>query len=302
MVLEETLDDLRADPDARRAVIAAYARLERAFASAGLARRRHETAEEYVPRALAALEVDMQAVRTLTDLYTVAKFSHHPVSDEMKLEAVSALERIRDDLRDAAARAAEAVVGPELRPASEKPRDRRDSEAELAPKRPPPSLPAPGRSSLRPRLRRAPPAGANRTRDPHIRARRLRRRPPAAGRRASPLVPSATPLRPRERPPVRNGARPRDARPARDATPHSRSPAPSTSTTACARSCASSLTGSSGRGTTSPWTPQPERSRVTARRGRVGARPRRPPAPRRPARAGNAVPELARIVEALEDA
>ena len=57
-VLDETLDDLRAEPDPRRAVIAAYARLERSFAAAGLPRRAEETAVEYVPRALDGLEVD----------------------------------------------------------------------------------------------------------------------------------------------------------------------------------------------------------------------------------------------------
>ena len=38
-VLEETLDDLRAERDPRRAVIAAYARLERTLAAFGLPRR-----------------------------------------------------------------------------------------------------------------------------------------------------------------------------------------------------------------------------------------------------------------------
>jgi Domain of unknown function (DUF4129) len=106
-VLDETLDDLRAEPDPRRAVIAAYARLERSFAAAGLPRREQETAVEYVPRALEGLEVDAAAVRKLTDLFTTAKFSQHPIDDSMKLEAVSSLERIRDDLRAAAARAPE---------------------------------------------------------------------------------------------------------------------------------------------------------------------------------------------------
>jgi Domain of unknown function (DUF4129) len=112
-VLDETLDDLRAEPDPRRAVIAAYARLERSFAAAGLPRRAEETAVEYVPRALDGLEVDPEAVRTLTGLFTTAKFSHHPVDDGMKLEAISALERIRDDLRAAAARTAEPPGEPE---------------------------------------------------------------------------------------------------------------------------------------------------------------------------------------------
>src|SRR5438552_6898595 len=41
-VLEDTLDDLRAEADPRRAVIAAYARLERALATQGLGRRAAE--------------------------------------------------------------------------------------------------------------------------------------------------------------------------------------------------------------------------------------------------------------------
>jgi Domain of unknown function (DUF4129) len=106
-VLDETLDDLRAEPDARRAVIAAYARLERSFAAAGLPRKRHETAVEYVPRVLAALEVDAGPAETLTGLFTTAKFSQHPVDEEMKLRAIASLEHIRDDLRAAAERAEE---------------------------------------------------------------------------------------------------------------------------------------------------------------------------------------------------
>ena len=119
-VLDETLDDLRAEPDARRAVIAAYARLERAFAAAGVPRRRQETAEEYVPRALRGLEVDGRAVRALTDLFTTAKFSQHPITPAMKLEAISCLERIRDDLRAMAERADQPEPVPELpeRPAT----------------------------------------------------------------------------------------------------------------------------------------------------------------------------------------
>ena len=56
-VVEETLDDLRAERDPRKAVIAAYARLERALAAYGLPRRASEAPEEYVVRILGDLEV-----------------------------------------------------------------------------------------------------------------------------------------------------------------------------------------------------------------------------------------------------
>ncbi len=106
-MLDESLDDLRAEPDARRAVIAAYARLEHTFAASGLARLRQETTEEYVGRILGKLDVDARLVRRLTDLFTRAKFSQHAVDEAMKQEAIDALAQIRDDLRAAARRQVE---------------------------------------------------------------------------------------------------------------------------------------------------------------------------------------------------
>lgn len=103
-VLAETLDDLRREKDPRRAVIAAYARLERALAAHGLPRRSAETQEEYVARILGQLDVGRSAVRRLTDLFTRAKFSSHDVDARMKDEAIAALERVRDELRASFAR------------------------------------------------------------------------------------------------------------------------------------------------------------------------------------------------------
>ena len=57
-VLDDTLDDLRAETDPRRAVIAAYARLERVLAAHGLPRRAPRDARRVPRRAsLAELEV-----------------------------------------------------------------------------------------------------------------------------------------------------------------------------------------------------------------------------------------------------
>jgi hypothetical protein len=101
--LDDTLDDLRAEPDARRAVVAAFARLERAAAAAGVPRAAAETADEYVPRVLSELEVDVHAVRALGHLFAEAKFSQHAIDTAMKMDAIAALERVRDDLRPAPA-------------------------------------------------------------------------------------------------------------------------------------------------------------------------------------------------------
>ena len=97
--LDESLDALRAEPDPRRAVIAAYARLERVLGSHGFARRPDETPEEYLTRILDRLRVDSTSVRRLTDLFTEAKFSRHVVDATMKEDAIDALSSVRDELR-----------------------------------------------------------------------------------------------------------------------------------------------------------------------------------------------------------
>jgi len=104
--VDESLDDLRAEPDPRRAVIAAYARLERVLAGHGLPRKPAEAPLEYLGRMLAELSVSDRAARALTDLFERAKFSQHAVGPEMKDEAIDALETVRDDLLAAQALAA----------------------------------------------------------------------------------------------------------------------------------------------------------------------------------------------------
>jgi hypothetical protein len=104
--LEDTLDDLRAETDPRRAVIAAYARLEHVLAAHGLPKRAAETPKEYLTRILPELEVERGSVRRLTDLFTRAKFSQHDVDSGMKEEAIDALSTVRDELRATAARRA----------------------------------------------------------------------------------------------------------------------------------------------------------------------------------------------------
>jgi len=97
--LDESLDDLRADTDLRRAIIAAYARMERALAAAGLPRHHAEAPLEYLERALLALDASAGAVRRLTDLFEWARFSQHEPDPSMRDEAVDALVAVRDELR-----------------------------------------------------------------------------------------------------------------------------------------------------------------------------------------------------------
>jgi uncharacterized membrane protein len=97
--IETTIDDLRSERNARRAVIAAYALMERTLAAHGLARHRAEAPLEYLANILRGLRVRESAVRSLTSLFEYAKFSGHEVDAGMKEEAIDALVAIRDDLQ-----------------------------------------------------------------------------------------------------------------------------------------------------------------------------------------------------------
>ena len=100
--LDESLADLRAEPDPRRAIIAAYAHMERVLAAAGLPRRPAEAPFEYLERALVDLDATAASARCLTDLFRIAKFSDHPVDAQAKEDAIAALEAVRDELRGGA--------------------------------------------------------------------------------------------------------------------------------------------------------------------------------------------------------
>ncbi|MEO5632393.1 DUF4129 domain-containing protein [Gaiella sp.] len=100
-VLEETLDDLRAETDPRKAVIGAYARMERTLGAYGLPRLPAEAPDEYLQRIFADLEVSRRSVSRLTALFSWAKFSGQDVATEMKQEAIAALEAVGNELRAA---------------------------------------------------------------------------------------------------------------------------------------------------------------------------------------------------------
>jgi NADH:ubiquinone oxidoreductase subunit 6 (subunit J) len=97
-VLSDSLDDLRAERDPRKAVIRAYARMEQTFAAYGVPREEHETPLEYVARVLDSLHVSSFAVRRLVQLFERAKFSPHTIESSMKDDAIEALAGLRAEL------------------------------------------------------------------------------------------------------------------------------------------------------------------------------------------------------------
>jgi hypothetical protein len=121
-LLDDTLEDLEREPDPRRAVIAAWARMERGLAAAGLPRHPAEAPFEYAGRVLEAALVPIDrgtpqgfpgplrptSVHRLTGLFERAKFSQHRIGEADRTQAIAALRAVRRDLAEAAERAAQA--------------------------------------------------------------------------------------------------------------------------------------------------------------------------------------------------
>jgi hypothetical protein len=88
------LDALRREQDPRRAVIRAYAAMERSMASIGVERDAPETATEYLRKVLARWPTVGEEVATLSRLFQLAKFSRRAISQAMRSDAIDALEQL----------------------------------------------------------------------------------------------------------------------------------------------------------------------------------------------------------------
>ncbi len=81
----------------RRAVIAAYAAMERLMARDGLPRGAHEAPMEYLGRVTLQGHHRVAAVHRLTALFQWARFSRRPVDEEMRGSAIAAVEELEGD-------------------------------------------------------------------------------------------------------------------------------------------------------------------------------------------------------------
>ncbi len=91
-------DQLLHGHDPRMSVLAAYASLERSLADQGLGRDPHETPTEHLSRVLVAVPVVVGPAVQLGELYEVARFSDHAVTQEDQQRAAVALDRSRSEL------------------------------------------------------------------------------------------------------------------------------------------------------------------------------------------------------------
>ncbi len=90
-----SLEEIRRDPDARRAIIGAYRLMEAALAGTGLPRGPAEAPREYLARALAEIDAGPRAPRRLTALFERARFGDAELDLSLRDEAVSALLELR---------------------------------------------------------------------------------------------------------------------------------------------------------------------------------------------------------------
>jgi uncharacterized membrane protein YedE/YeeE len=100
-LLDDTLEDLEREPDPRRAVIGAWARMEAGLAAAGLPRHPSEAPFEYAARVLETAYARPASVHRLTGLFERAKFSHHAIGQADRDQAIAALRAVRQELAEA---------------------------------------------------------------------------------------------------------------------------------------------------------------------------------------------------------
>ena len=97
--VESAIGALGATSDARSAVIAAYAAMERSLAERGVTRSETEAPREYLHRVLTTASGAERDARALTELFEEARFSTHPIPDRLRELAASALSSLRARLK-----------------------------------------------------------------------------------------------------------------------------------------------------------------------------------------------------------
>ena len=97
--VEAAIGALDAESDPRRAVIAAYAAMQRTLGEHGVARSPAEAPREYLERTLLASRATEREARTLTGLFEEARYSEHPIPQRLRDVALSALRSLQRRLQ-----------------------------------------------------------------------------------------------------------------------------------------------------------------------------------------------------------
>lgn len=95
---EESLEDLRREPDARRAIIRCYQRFERALGMARVPRAPWQTPSEFMRAVLGRLALPREAVGMLTGLFELSRFSQRHLGATERDAACDCLQEIKTAL------------------------------------------------------------------------------------------------------------------------------------------------------------------------------------------------------------
>lgn len=99
----ESLEDIRADPDARAAIIRAYRRFEIALSAARVPRAAWQTPAEFLRTVLTQAPMPAAPVERLTALFELARFSDRPLGADARATACDCLDEVKAALeRDSA--------------------------------------------------------------------------------------------------------------------------------------------------------------------------------------------------------
>lgn len=101
----ESLDELRSEPDARRAILRVYRLFEHALFTARAPRAPWQTPAEFMRAALARLPVPPTAIERLTGLFELARFSDRVLGADARDAACDCLDEIKTALEQDAAHA-----------------------------------------------------------------------------------------------------------------------------------------------------------------------------------------------------
>ncbi len=91
-LLQASLEDVLAGADPRAAIRVAYGTLLDGLALIGLPRRPEEGPDEHIERCLQAAELPARPIRALLELFALARFSSHAITEEHRSRAIEALD------------------------------------------------------------------------------------------------------------------------------------------------------------------------------------------------------------------
>jgi multisubunit Na+/H+ antiporter MnhB subunit len=93
-----SISALESERDPRKAILRAYARMEEAFCNIEIVRARHETASEFMGRAMRRLRVSADSAAALTGSFEEARFSTHTITESDRDVALASLHRVEREL------------------------------------------------------------------------------------------------------------------------------------------------------------------------------------------------------------